>query len=51
MDEMVAIADALPEASEPTLGRVQKALAFRKPPEPARFAELVTKRDALLAHA
>jgi hypothetical protein len=49
MDEMVAIADVLPDAGERTMARLNTALAFRKAPEPARFAELVAKRDELLA--
>ena len=49
MEEMVAIADALPETGEKARERLEKALAFRKAPEPARFAELVAKRDELLA--
>jgi beta-N-acetylhexosaminidase len=48
MDEMVAIADVLPDAGERTKERLCAALAFRKRPEPARFAELVAKRDELL---
>jgi beta-N-acetylhexosaminidase len=48
MDEMVAIANALPEAGERTRERLADAMAFRKGPEPGRFAELVGKRDALL---
>jgi beta-N-acetylhexosaminidase len=51
MDEMVAIADVLPDAGEPTVERLEAALTFRKPPELARFAELVAKRDELLALA
>jgi beta-N-acetylhexosaminidase len=51
MDEMIAIANVLPDAGEKTLERVERALAFRKTPEPARFAELVKKRDELLALA
>jgi beta-N-acetylhexosaminidase len=51
MDEMVAIADVLPDAGEKTLKRLDRALKFRKSPEPARFAELVAKRDELLALA
>jgi len=51
MDEMVAIANVLPEARADTVERLEKALAFRKAPEPARFAELVEKRDELLALA
>lgn len=51
MDEMVAIAEALPDAGERTLERLAKALAFRNLPEPERFAELVAKRDELLALA
>jgi beta-N-acetylhexosaminidase len=48
MDEMVAIADVLPDAGERTMERLESALAFRKTPEPARFAELTAKRDELL---
>jgi hypothetical protein len=33
------------------LQRLDAALAYRKAPEPARFAELVRKRDELLALA
>jgi beta-N-acetylhexosaminidase len=51
MDEMVAIADVLPHAGERTVERLEAALAFRKPPEMARFAKLVAKRDELLALA
>ena len=51
MDEMVAIANVLPDASEKTRERLDKAMAFAKRPEPARFAELVAKRDELLALA
>ncbi|MFD1613120.1 beta-N-acetylhexosaminidase [Sphingomonas tabacisoli] len=51
MDEMVAIANVLPDATERTLKRLDAALAYRKAPEPARFAELVRKRDELLALA
>lgn len=51
MDEMVAIADALPDAGDRTKKRLNAALAFRKAPEPARFADLVAKRDELLAIA
>ena len=40
------------EARIETAGvRLDKALTFRKTPEPARFAELVKKRDELLALA
>ncbi|HYZ48601.1 MAG TPA: beta-N-acetylhexosaminidase [Sphingomonas sp.] len=49
MDEMVAIADALPEARERTRERLEKALAFRKAPDPTRLADLFAKRDDLLA--
>jgi beta-N-acetylhexosaminidase len=49
MDEMVAIANVLPDMGERTRERLDAALAFRKAPEPARFAELVRKRDELLA--
>jgi beta-N-acetylhexosaminidase len=51
MDEMVAIANVLPEISGASRDRLDRAMAFRKAPEPARFAELVAKRDALLALA
>jgi beta-N-acetylhexosaminidase len=51
MDEMVAIADTLPDAGERTLERLSAALAYRKTPEPARFAELISKRDSLLKFA
>jgi beta-N-acetylhexosaminidase len=50
MDEMVAIANALPDAGERTRERLDAALAFRKAPETGRFAELVAKRDELLQH-
>ena len=49
MDEMVAIANALPDAGLRTRERLDTAMAFRKAPQPDRFAELVTKRDELLA--
>ena len=49
MDEMIAIAGALPEAGDRTKERLAAALAWRQAPEPARFAELVAKRDELLA--
>ena len=49
MDEMVAIANALPEAAVRTQERLAAAMAFRKAPRPERFAELVAKRDELLA--
>lgn len=51
MDEMVAIANALPDASEKARERLDKAMAFAKPPNPGRFAELVAKRDELLSLA
>jgi beta-N-acetylhexosaminidase len=51
MDEMVTIANVLPDAGAKTLERLDRALAFRKQPEPARFAELVAKRDELLGLA
>ena len=51
MDEMVAIAAALPDASDRTTERLTAALAFRQAPEPKRFAELVAKRDELLSLA
>jgi beta-N-acetylhexosaminidase len=51
MDEMAAIANVLPDAGERTVERLEAALAFRRPPEIARFAELVAKRDELLALA
>ncbi len=49
MDEMVAIAHALPAAGDKTLERLAAALAFRKTPDPGRFADVVAKRDALLS--
>ena len=51
MDEMVAIANVLPDMGERTRERLDAALAFRKTPEPERFAGLVRKRDELLALA
>ncbi len=51
MDEMVAIADALSDIGDRSRERLDAAMAFRKPPEPARFADLVAKRDALLGMA
>ncbi|HEV2568878.1 beta-N-acetylhexosaminidase [Sphingomonas sp.] len=51
MDEMVAIAEKLPDAGERTKERLAAALAFRKMPAPVRFAELVRKRDELLGLA
>lgn len=51
MDEMVAIANVLPDAGPRARERLDRALAFRKAPEPERFAELVHKRDQLLAFA
>jgi beta-N-acetylhexosaminidase len=51
MDEMVAIAGVLPDAGARTRERLDAALAWRKTPEPARFAELVKKRDELLGVA
>lgn len=50
MEEMVPIAEALPEMSARTKERLDAALAFRKAPDPARFAALVEKRDALLKY-
>jgi beta-N-acetylhexosaminidase len=51
MDEMVAIAEALPEIADVSRDRMDRAMAYARPPEPARFAGLVAKRDALLALA
>ena len=51
MDEMVAIANALPDAGDRTKERLSAALAFRQSPEPERFAELIAKRDELLSLA
>lgn len=51
MDEMTAIADALPMMGARTRERLDAAMAFRKAPEPARFAALLEKRDALLSLA
>lgn len=49
MDEMTAIADALPDSGDRTRKRLSAALAYRKSPEPARFADLMAKRDELLS--
>jgi beta-N-acetylhexosaminidase len=48
MNEMVAIANVLPDAGERTSERLDTALAFRKKPEMRRFPELIAKRDELL---
>ena len=50
-DEMVAIADALPEMTVRAHERLDRAMAWAKPVEGPDFAELVAKRDALLASA
>ena len=52
MDEMVDIADTLGDASPEVLARLDRAMAtIAQPPQPAAFAELVDKRDRLLALA
>jgi beta-N-acetylhexosaminidase len=48
MDEMVAIANVLPDAGERTRERLDAALGFRKAPEMGRLPELIAKRDELL---
>jgi len=52
MDEMVEISGLLPDASPACLARLARAMAtVAGAPEPADFAELLAKRDALLALA
>ncbi len=52
MDEMIAIAAALPEITPQARERLSAAMATLKyVPDQARFAELIAKRDALLAYA
>ncbi|MEN3746146.1 beta-N-acetylhexosaminidase [Sphingomonas sp. HF-S3] len=52
MDEMIEIAGLLPDASAACLARLEGAMAtIAGPREPAAFAELIAKRDALLALA
>jgi beta-N-acetylhexosaminidase len=52
MDEMVGIANLLGEMSEISRVRLDRALASVKPPQDgADFADLVSRRDALLAMA
>ena len=48
MNEMLAIADALPAAAERTQERLAAALAWRRKPEVDRLSELLAKRDELL---
>ena len=51
MDEMVASADAVGELSAKGVERLDAAMATRGAPEPERLADLLAKRDALLALA
>ncbi|PXA88280.1 beta-N-acetylhexosaminidase [Nostoc sp. 3335mG] len=52
MDEMIEIAGLLPDASGACLTRLERAMAtVAGPRDPAEFAELIAKRDALLALA
>lgn len=51
MDDMIDIAGAVGEMNAEASRRLASAMANPKPTEPARFAELVAKRDALLALA
>lgn len=52
MDEMIEIAGLLPDASAACLARLERAMAtIAGPREQAAFAELIAKRDALLALA
>jgi beta-N-acetylhexosaminidase len=51
MDEMVEITGLLPDASAQCLARLDRAMASAASPEAGDFAELIAKRDALLALA
>lgn len=51
MDEMVAIADECPALTAAGHDRLARAMATARPGDPARFAELIDKRDQLLALA
>ena len=51
MDEMVEIAQSVGELSEEGVRRLAAAMASAEPADPARFADLVAQRDALLALA
>ena len=48
MDDMVGIAERLPEMSETTTGRLERALAGTGIPSTADRAHLIAKRDSLL---
>ena len=48
MDDMVGIAERLPEMSEMTTGRLERALAGTGIPSTADRAHLIAKRDSLL---
>jgi beta-N-acetylhexosaminidase len=49
MDEMVAIAETCPPLTAAGQDRLARAMATAVPGDPARFAELIGMRDALLA--
>lgn len=51
MDEMEAIAAALPTMAEASRARLDRAMAMRQAPDATRYHDLVAKRDALLAFA
>lgn len=51
MEEMVAIARALPAMGTASLARLDRAMASVAAPDPSRLAEMTAKRDALLALA
>jgi beta-N-acetylhexosaminidase len=51
LDEMEAVATALPPLAEPGLARLSRAMATVGKAQPADFSALVEKRDALLALA
>lgn len=51
MDEMVEITGLLPDASPQCLARLDRAMASAASPEGGDFAELIARRDALLALA
>jgi len=52
MDEMVGIADLLGEISDPSRARLDKAMAtLNEAMEPIELADLLSRRDALLAAA